>query len=207
MLPWLKRHRYAVLAVLAMLGIVPGYLWPYSLSGASAAPTILVRDTVIVNRAAYDLRLPYCRIGVRIASPRRGDIVLARLPDVPRPAFKRVIGLPGETIEVRENRVLIDGRPLPVQPLSASDFTWVPPAHRMGSTVVMEDGHWAAYTPGANPDRNSAPRRLAPGEYFLMGDNRDNSLDSRAFGPVDRDSIVGKSIAVLRTGPRVRGPG
>jgi signal peptidase I len=204
MLPWLKRHLYSVLSICALLGILPGYLWPYSLSGASAAPTVLVRDTIIVNRAAYDLRLPYSRIRLlRIGSPRRGDIVLAQLPDVVRPAFKRVIGLPGETIEVRENRVIVDGRPLPVQPLPDSDFSWVPPAHRMGSVVVMEDGHWAAYTPGKSPDRNSPPVRLAPGEYFLMGDNRDNSLDSRAFGPISRDSIMAKALLILPTGPRV----
>jgi len=203
MLPWLKRHLYSVLSIGALLGILPGYLWPYSLSGASAAPTVLVRDTIIVNRAAYDLRLPYSRIRLlHIGSPRRGDIVLAQLPIGGRPAFKRVLGLPGETIQVRENRVLIDGRPLPVQPLPDSDFSWVPPAHRMGSVVVMEDGHWAAYTPGRSPYRNSPPVRLAPGEYFLMGDNRDNSLDSRAFGPVSRDRITAKALLILPTGPR-----
>jgi signal peptidase I len=67
----------------------------------------------------------------------------------------------------------------------------------------MEDGHWAAYTPGNSQYRNSAPIQLRPGEYFLIGDNRDNSLDSRAFGPVSRGRIIAKVIAVLPTGPRV----
>jgi len=204
MLFCLKRNAHIILLVVAALSILPSYLWSYSLSGASEAPTILVRDTFIVNRAAYDLRLPYSHITLfHTGSPRRGDMVQAELPSGIGVAIKRVLGLPGETIEVRENRVIVNGQPLPAQPLDGASFARVPAAHRMGSTVVMEDGHWAAYTPGNSPYRNSAPVRLRPGEYFLMGDNRDNSLDSRAFGAVSRERIIGKVIAVLPTGPRV----
>jgi signal peptidase I len=203
MLSWLKRHLRAVLVVAVGLAILPGYLWAYALTGASAAPTILLGDTLVVNRAAYDLRLPYSRITLfQTGSPRRGDIVQAQLPAHIGLGIKRVLGLPGETIEVRENRVIVNGRPLPVESLGSTSFGWVPAAHRMGSTVVMEDGHWAAYTPGKSQYRNSAPVTLGPGEYFLIGDNRDNSLDSRAFGPVSRQRIVGEVIAVRSTGHR-----
>lgn len=196
-----------VLMVGAALAVLPSYLWPYSLSGASAAPSILLRDTIIVNRAAYDFRLPYSHIALfHTGTPHRGDIVLAYLPAVVRPAFKRIVGLPGETIEMRENRVMVDGRPLPVEALDSAAFAWVPAGHRMGSTVVMEDGHWAAYTPGKSEYRNCSPVHLRPGEYYLMGDNRDNSFDSRAFGPVSRDRFVAKTIAVLPTGPRTGHP-
>jgi len=187
-----------------VLAILPSYLWPYLLTGASEAPTILLGDTFIVNRAAYDLRVPYSRITLfHTGSPRRGDIVQAQLPAHIGLGIKRVVGLPGETIEVRENRVIVNGRPLPVQPLDNTDFGWVPAAHRMGSTVVMEDGHWAAYTPGKSQYRSSLPVQLGHGEYFLMGDNRDNSFDSRAFGLVSRERILGKAIAVIPTGQRV----
>jgi signal peptidase I len=194
----------AILLIAIGLAILPSYLWAYRVTGASAAPTILLGDTFVANRAAYDLRLPYSRITLfRTGSLRRGDMVQAQLPSHIGLGIKRVLGLPGETIEVRENRVIANGRPLPLQSFDRTSFDWVPVAHRMGSAVVMEDGHWAAYTPGEGQYRNCLPVKLGPGEYFLMGDNRDNSVDSRAFGPVSRQEIVGKVIAVYRTGQRV----
>lgn len=125
MLSWFNRHLRAVLPLLAVLSLLPSYLWTYSIIGASEAPTVLRRDIVIVNRAAYDFSLPYS--GVRLfhtGSPRRGDMVLARLPDG-QIAIKGVLGLPGETIELRENRVSTSGRPLPQSP-AGIDFCGFP---------------------------------------------------------------------------------
>jgi signal peptidase I len=158
-----------------------------------------------VNHAAYDVNLPYSNVALfHRGSPRRGDLVQAELPMHIGLGTKRVIGLPGETMELRENLVIIDGHPLPIQPLDPAGFAWVPrAAHGVGSTVVMEEGHWAAYTPGAGKYRNFSPIRLGPGKYFLMGDNRDNSLDSRTFGPISGERILGKVVAVRPTGPRL----
>jgi signal peptidase I len=202
---WIKKHARSILTFAAALAILPAYLWPYSLNGASAAPTILLGDTVIVNRAAYDFRLPYSRVTLfHTGSPQRGDIVQAHLPTGIGLGIKRIIGLPEETVEVRENVVIIDGRPLHTEALDRARFAWAPSRHRMGSTVVSEEGHWVAYTPGESQYRNSALIRLAPEEYFLMGDNRDNSFDSRAFGPVSRDRFVAKVMVMLPAGPRVK---
>jgi signal peptidase I len=179
-----------------LLAALPAYVRAYSLSGASAKPTVLVGDKFLINHAAYDLRLPYSDVSLlRFANPRRGDIVFARLP-LPggeTKAIKRVMGLPGETIELRENRVLINGNALALSPLPSADFGWVP---NPAEVFATEDGHWIMYTPGRGSDRNHAPVKLGPDEFYLLGDNRDDSLDSRSFGPIARDRIVGKMLMV-----------
>jgi signal peptidase I len=190
------------------MSLVPAYVQAYKLSGPSDIPTVLLGDRVIVNAAAYSVKLPYfnwklCRSG----SPRHGDFVLLHVLNNPRLKsgfFKRIMGLPGETIEVRENRVVVDGSPLPVTDLNPADFAWVPPAHPIGSTVQNEDGHWITFTPGRGRHRNCAPVRLAPGEYFVLGDNRDDSEDSREFGPVTEDLLLGKVLTTFASGERTK---
>jgi signal peptidase I len=175
------------------------------MGGASEVPTILLGDTLIVNTAAYHLRLPYSTVTLfRTGSPKRGDMVQLRFPVREFIGFKRVMGLPGETIEVRESRVIINGQPIPVKPLNRADFSWVPEVRSMGPSVELEGDHYITYTPGKSEYRNHPPIRLATGEYFLLGDNRDDSWDSRAFGPVPENRILGKVIATLPTGLRKR---
>jgi signal peptidase I len=191
--------------VAVVIVLLPAYLRAYSVSGSSDAPTLLRGDKVIVNQAAYWLKLPYTQFKLfRISRPKRGDLVQVRRPDRLGLVFKRVIGLPEETIEIRDNRVIIDGQPLALKALSEMDFSWVPASHRMGNTVYDEDGHWVAFTPGAGEHRDFAPIRLRGNEYFLLGDNRDPSLDCRVWGPLREDAIFGKVILALPTGPRNR---
>ena len=205
---WLRRHLRVVALLLAGMSLVPAYLRAYELSGPSDIPTVLLGDKVIVNSAAYCVKLPYFNVRLfRSGSPKRGDFVLLQVLNNPRLRFrffKRVIGLPGETIEVRENRVIVNGRALPVTDLDPADFAWVPQSHPIGSVVQNEDGHWITFTPGRGPHRNHAPVRLARGEYFVLGDNRDDSEDSRGFGPVTEDLILGKAIATFASGERTR---
>jgi len=125
-------------------------------------------------------------------------------PNVQNAFFKRVMGLPGETIEIRENRIVINGRALPVTNLNPADFAWVPKTHPIGSTVQNEEGHWITFTPGASEHRNYPPIRLAESQYFVLGDNRDPSKDSREFGPVSEDLLLGRVIAIFATGERAR---
>ena len=200
---WLKRHLRAVLLVSAGLSLTPAYLRAFSLIGPSEAPTLLLGDTAIVNEAAFSVRLPYSSVKLfRINSPKRGDMVQLRLPGGSNLGFKRVLGLPGETIQIEENRVIVNGVALSVSSLDRAHFGWVSEANRIGSSIMNEDGHWITYTPGKSQYRNYPEIRLAGDQYFLLGDNRDNSADSRMWGPVSEGLILGKVVAVFPTGAR-----
>jgi signal peptidase I len=208
MLASLRRRSRWLLPALGGLSLIPAYLHAYALAGPSDIPTVLLGDKVVVNTAAYELKLPYSHATLfRTGLPKRGDFVLLRLNNHPRlksAFFKRIIGLPGEVIEIRENRVIINGRPLPVRELNPADFAWVPKAHPIGSVVQDEDGHWITFTPGKSEHRNHPPVRLSDRQYFVLGDNRDYSADSREFGPVSEELLLGKVIATFPTGERIR---
>jgi signal peptidase I len=200
-----RKNIFIVLSLLTVVAILPAYLRAFTLSSASEAPTLNIGDTVIVNEAAYTLRLPYANVMLlRVASPKRGDMVQLLLPDRPSLGFKRVLGLPGERVEMKENRVCIDGRAVPLQPLSRVAFDWVAAINRIGSTVANEDGHWISFTPGKSRYRDYPAIQLGPHQYFLIGDNRDESADSRIWGPVSEDRILGKTILTFRTQRRVQ---
>jgi signal peptidase I len=203
---WIKRKLVIVVFVLVGLGVAPAYLHAYKLAGPSDIPTLLLGDKVIVNNAAYGVNLPYSNVRLfRSGSPKRGDLVLLHVSSNLKFVFlKRVMGLPGETIEIRENRVVVNGRALPVTDLNPADFAWVPKAHSIGSIVQNKDGHWITFTPRKTDQRNHPPIRLATGQYFVLGDNRDDSKDSRDFGPVSEDLLLGKVIATFATGDRIR---
>ena len=184
-----------MLPLLIGLAILPSYLRAYKPVTPSAAPSINIGDSFLVNYAAYTLRLPYSNLRLlRTGSPRRGEMVQLLLPNSANRGIKRVMGLPGETIEFRENRVVINGRVLPLHPLNRADFNWVAEVNHIGSDVFDEDGHWISFTPGRGQCRNHAPVTLSAHEFFLVGDNRDGSLDSRIWGPIAEDQILGKVI-------------
>jgi signal peptidase I len=208
MLPRVNRNLGIALAFLAVLSLLPAYLRAYTLTGPSDIPTLLLGDKAVVSNAAYGVNLPYSKVRLfRSGSPKRGDLVLLHIlndPGLRFPFCKRVMGLPGETVEIRENQIVVDGRPVRATNLNPADFVWVPRAHPIGSSVQNEDGHWITFTPGKSELRNYPPIRLAERQYFVLGDNRDDSKDSREFGPVSEDLLLGKVIVTLATGERTR---
>ncbi len=160
----------------------------------SMNPTIVEGDRIFVNKLAYGLRVPFSTLYVgHWAEPSRGDVVIFRSPVDGQRLVKRVVAVGGETVELIDNRLVINGQPALYQ------FPAVAPLS--GSVVVTEqtDGgiHPVLITPRVRARRNFGPVTVPAGHYFMLGDNRDNSADSRYFGFVPRDYITGRSSSVI----------
>lgn len=169
----------------------------------SMNPTIVEGDVVWVNKLAYGLRVPLTQLYVaRWDEPRRGDIVVVLSPQDGTRLVKRVVGIPGDTVAMVENRLHLNGQPV----------TYASPKHEYGARItgpLRSRAHFAEEDLGgvehpvmglagvSSPYRSFAPVVVPPGRYFLMGDSRDNSLDSRAFGLAARDDVLGRAGGVL----------
>ena len=161
----------------------------------SMNPTIVEGDRVFVNKLAYDLKVPFTSWRLaRWSGPQRGDIVTFYSPADGKRLIKRVIGLPGDLIEMRYEELILNGQPVPIRMLesagAATDQRWI------GQEGLPGREHPVQVTPAVAARRNFAPLRVPPGQYFVMGDNRDRSFDSRYFGCVHADRITGKALAV-----------
>lgn len=169
----------------------------YHVPTGSMKPTIVEGDRVFANKLAYDLKVPftYWRLA-RWSTPNRGDVVVLLSPYDGKRLVKRVIGLPGDTVSMLSNRLLVNGVAVTYEPLSASvlDQRDTPrsPVHRVAREHLEGRPHLVMTTPARRVRRSFAPVTIPPGQCFVMGDNRDNSFDSRGFGFVRIDRIVGR---------------
>jgi signal peptidase I len=166
-------------------------------------PTILEGDRVFVNKLAYDLKLPFTTWHLaQWGNPERGDIVVFYSPYDGKRLVKRVIGLPGDTLELRNDNLILNGVPVQYQVFQSDSLADLPPTERDTHIFATERlpgrTHVVAAWPGVNARRDFAPVKVPSGQYFMMGDNRDNSFDSRYYGPVERKRILGQAtMAVL----------
>ena len=132
---------------------------------------------------------------------QRADIVVFFSPHDGIRLVKRVIGLPGDTIELRNNQLVLNGAPVAYQPITEELLRYIPAAERKSRVFASEKLPGQTHTVGGYPTapapRNFAPIVVPPGEYFMMGDNRDDSFDSRFYGPVKREKIVDRATAVV----------
>src|SRR5437763_12514475 len=168
----------------------------------SMKPTILEGDRVYVNKLAYDLKVPFTTWHLlEWGDPQRGDIVVFYSPYDGKRLVKRVIGLPGDTLELRNDLLLLNGQAVAYQPISDELLRDVAPTDRASHVFATEQlpgqPHAVAAWPAVNAMRNFGPEKVSTGHYFMMGDNRDDSFDSRYWGPVDRKQIVGRATAVV----------
>jgi signal peptidase I len=160
---------------------------------SSMEPTILTGDRILVNKVAYDLRVPLTHVSLyRHANPQRGEIVIFDSKAADRRLVKRVIGVPGDTVQMVEDRLLING-------VSA---TYQDPHLVEGAWLVAEGFEHNAHTVRIDKRREGMPKTFGPvtvppDHYLMLGDNRHQSADSRAYGFVPRDEIVGRSRTVV----------
>ena len=168
----------------------------------SMKPTIVEGDRIFVNKLAYGLRVPFTHTWVaRWDAPSRGEIVVCSSPADGIRLVKRLVAIPGDTIELRDSVLLINGQPATYGPLDQNTIEQIQPdtmRRRFASETIDGVTHAIMQTPASvRADRNMAPFTLGAGEYFAMGDNRDLSRDSRSFGPIMQGEIVGRSGTVV----------
>jgi signal peptidase I len=168
----------------------------------SMNPTILEGDLIYVNKVAYDLRFPLTQYRLaRWSNPERGDIVICFSPEDGVRLVKRVVGLPGETVEMRDNVLLINGTPVSYTQIDPEYAQQLPDRLKYRSILATEElegsAHAVMSVPSVKAVRNFGPVTIPEGQYFVLGDNRDNSRDSRYFGFVERDSIIGEAKGVI----------
>ena len=168
----------------------------------SMKPTIVEGDRIFVNKLAYDLKVPYTTWHLaQWGNPRRGDIVVFYSPENSQRLVKRVIGLPGDTIAMLDNILFVNGVPQGYENWdNAADGVLVDSDFPMNQLFIENlEGRKHPVRLGATGSfmGSFAPVTVPTGNYFMMGDNRNNSADSRFFGFVERRQIVGRATAVV----------
>jgi signal peptidase I len=196
---WIKPVGMAVIVVFTLRSAVADW---NDVPSQSMEPTILIGDRIFVNKLAYDLKVPFTTWHVATwGGPERGDIVVFYSPIDGKRMVKRVIGVPGDIIDLRDNHLFINGKELdysamdsPVDPAELAD----PKPLLIEKEKLGTATHAVMVQPRRRLEamRNYGPATVPPGHYFMMGDNRDNSGDSRFFGMVPRSAIVGKAVGL-----------
>ena len=180
---WREYLEAIVWAVVLALLIRTWGVQAFKIPSGSMIPTLLIGDHLLVSKSSYGISLPFSgRVAIPLGDPERGDIVVFRFPeDRDKDFIKRIVALPGETVQVSNKEVFINGKKL--------------------------DDSWGHYTdriilpPGVQPRDNFGPVTVPPGHYFVMGDNRDQSYDSRFWfhgrgGFVPRQDILGRAFII-----------
>lgn len=175
--------------------------WNYVPSG-SMKPTLVEGDMIYVDKLAYDLKIPFTTLHLaEWDDPIRGEIVVFYSPKDDIRMVKRVIGEPGDTILMRDNRLIINGQPLNYSAPDQQTVSVLNDEEQQIFLFATEQlpgvEHAVMRQPTPTPQSNFGPVTIPAGEYLLLGDNRDRSGDSRFFGLVERERILGQATRVL----------
>ncbi|MEW7851348.1 signal peptidase I [Massilia aurea] len=206
--------------VIAMVFILRSFLWePFKIPSSSMVPTLLVGDFILVNKYTYGIRLPIINKKIiQINDPQRGDVMVFKYPkDMNQDYIKRVVGVPGDTISYEDKRLTVNGKAVEYTPLDDYLDDQHPVYHKQFEEKLPSPGGFTQHRILNTADRPNFdfgsvepfPLREAcdysadkftcvvpAGQYFMMGDNRDNSADSRYWGFVPDRNIVGKAFVV-----------
>lgn len=198
---WIRNNR-GFLAFILLLGLFRTAIADWNpVPSGSMHPTILEGDVVFVNRLAYDLKLPLTdRVLLSLGNPQRGDIVTFTSPRDGVRLIKRIVALPGDRIAMRNKQLVVNGE-------SARYLAVPTEAHQAGLDApaqaqryieqVAGSEHAMQWLMGARGYDNFSEQSVPDGQYLMLGDNRDNSADSRYIGLVPRQLLIGKAVRVL----------
>jgi signal peptidase I len=193
--PLVVEYAESFFQVLAFVLVLRSFLYePFQIPSSSMVPTLHVGDYILVNKFNYGLRLPVTRTKVwSMGSPDRGDVMVFYPPHANKQYYiKRVIGIPGDRIQYRNKRLSVNGVDVPREWLAE-----IPGTRRIqvGLEEPRSERSHLFQVDQMRPARDFSVV-VRPGHYFMMGDNRDNSSDSRVWGQVPERDIVGEAVAI-----------
>ena len=200
--PVVVDYARAFFPVLAVVLVLRSFVAePFRIPSSSMMPTLLIGDFILVNKFTYGIRLPITNKKIiDIGEPERGDVVVFRPPQHPdQDWIKRIVGLPGDVVSFQGDTVYVNGEPLPHR--ANGEYAGRGKGRDMtGATVLVEDigshRHQVLEMLGYADPRGQGEWRVPEGEYFVMGDNRDRSDDSRFWGTLPESQLRGKAFLV-----------